>query len=123
MVKVSDVEPFNGMLAAPNALIATGGATTVMLAFEVLPVPPSVEVTCTLLFFTPAVVPDTSTETVHEALLAKVADDKLTEPLPATEVAVPPQVLFRFGVEATTKPAGKVSVNAMPFRAIAVFGF
>ena len=44
------------MLAAPNALMMTGGATTVMEALEVLPVPPSVEVTCTLLFFTPAVV-------------------------------------------------------------------
>jgi len=41
---VSDVEPFSGMLAAPNALMITGGATTVMEAFEILPVPPSVEV-------------------------------------------------------------------------------
>jgi len=56
-VKVSDVEPFSGTLAAPNALMITGAPTTVMLAFEVLPVPPSVEVICTLLFFTPAVVP------------------------------------------------------------------
>jgi hypothetical protein len=44
-VKVSDVEPFSGMLAAPNALIITGGVSTVTLAFEVFPVPPSVEVT------------------------------------------------------------------------------
>src|SRR5579864_3134068 len=45
MVKVREVDPFSGMLAAPNALIMTGGATTVMEALDVLPVPPLVEVT------------------------------------------------------------------------------
>src|SRR5882724_4771524 len=45
MVKLNEVEPFNGILAAPNALMITGGAVTVMLAFAVLPVPPSAEVT------------------------------------------------------------------------------
>ena len=45
MVKVKLVEPFSGMLAAPKALMITGGATTVIDALEVLPVPPSVEVT------------------------------------------------------------------------------
>ena len=40
------------MLAAPNALMITGGATTVIEAFVVLPAPPSVEVTWVLLFFT-----------------------------------------------------------------------
>ncbi len=47
MVKVKLVEPFSGMLAAPNALMITGGATTVICAFDVLPVKPptSVEVT------------------------------------------------------------------------------
>src|SRR5258708_161175 len=43
MVKVSEVEPFSEMLAAPKALMMTGGATTVIEALEVLPVPPSVE--------------------------------------------------------------------------------
>jgi len=57
MVKLSEVELFSGMLAAPNALMSTGGPTTVMDALEVLPVPPSVDVTRTLLFFRPAVVP------------------------------------------------------------------
>ena len=45
MVKLNEVEPFSGMLAAPKALLITGGATTVMEALEVFPVPPSVEVT------------------------------------------------------------------------------
>src|SRR6185312_13871569 len=57
MVKLRDVEPFSGMLAAPNALSMTGGATTVTDALEVLPVPALIEVTWTLLFFTPPVVP------------------------------------------------------------------
>ncbi len=123
MVKLKLVEPFSGMLAAPNALIMTGAPTTVMEAFDVLPVPPSVEVTCTLLFFTPAVVPWTFTETVQLALAANVPADKLTEPDPAAAVAVPPHVLFRFGVEATTSPAGKLSVKAIPVRLRLVFGF
>src|SRR5712671_885880 len=103
------------MLAAPNALMITGGATTVILALEVFPVPPSVEVTCTLLFFTPAVVPVTFTLKVHEVLIASVAPARLTVPEPATAVIVPPpQLPVRpFGV-ATTKPAGSVSVNATP---------
>jgi hypothetical protein len=123
MVKLSDVEPFSGMLAAPNALLITGAPTTVMLAFEVLPVPPSVELTVTLLFFTPAVVPCTLTDTVHDALAASVPADRLTELDPATEVAVPPQVLFRFGVAAMTMPAGRLSVNASPFNATPVLEF
>lgn len=45
MVKVTDVVPFSGMLPAPNAFAIVGGATTVIDALEVLPVPPSVEVT------------------------------------------------------------------------------
>src|SRR5437868_561389 len=110
------------MLAAPNALMITGGATTVTDAFEVLPVPPSVDVTCTLLFFTPAVVPVMFTETVQLAVNASVPADRLTEPEPATAVAVPPQVLLSpFGV-ATTVPAGRVSVNATPVSATLVFG-
>jgi hypothetical protein len=82
-----------------------------MEAFDVLPVPPSVEVTVTLLFFTPAVVPCTFTVTVQEPLAATVPPDKLTVEDPATAVAVPPQGLVRaFGV-ATTNPSGKLSVN------------
>src|SRR6266852_3184496 len=115
MVKVKLVVPLSGMLAAPNALMITGGATTVTLAFEVLPVPPSVDVTCTLLFFAPAAVPVTFTLKVHDALVAKVAPDRVTLPEPAVAVIVPPpQLPVRpFGV-ATTRPAGSVSVNAIP---------
>jgi hypothetical protein len=116
-VKLSEVEPFSGMLAAPKALMITGGATTVIEALEVLPVPPSVEVTWTLLFFTPAVAPVTFTETVHDALAATVPAERLMLDDPATAVAVPPQVLVNALGVATTKPDGKLSVNARPVSA------
>ena len=45
IVKLSEVVPFSGMLAAPNPFAILGGATTVMDALELLPVPPSVDVT------------------------------------------------------------------------------
>ena len=78
IVNVRLVVPFSGMLAAPKAFAIVGGATTVMLANAVLPVPALVEVTWTLLFFTPAVVPCTFTETVQLAFLISVAPLKDT---------------------------------------------
>jgi hypothetical protein len=122
MVKLKLVEPFNGIEAAPNALEIVGGPTTVMEALEVLPVPPFVELTVTELFFTPAVVPVTLTVTVQFALAATVPPVKLTEEDAAVAVAVPPQVLFRPEGVATTKPAGRLSVNARPFKAELVLG-
>src|SRR5216684_7375709 len=122
MVKVSEVEPFSGMLAAPNALMITGGAATVMLALEVLPGPLSVAVTCTLLFFPPEVVPVTFKDTVQEVLMARVPADKLKEPAPATAVVVPPQVLVKPLGVATTSPAGRLSVNASPVSGMVLAG-
>jgi len=122
MVKLRLVEPFNGMLPVPNALLMRGGATTVIEALAVLPVPPSVELTVTLLVFAPAVVPVTFTDTMQLALDDTVPPDKLTEPDPLTAVAVPPQVLFKFAGEATTRPAGRLSVKPIPVSAIPVFG-
>ncbi|HSJ42114.1 MAG TPA: hypothetical protein VK955_13830, partial [Xanthobacteraceae bacterium] len=95
---------------------------TVTDAFDVLPVPPLVELTCTLLFFVPGVVPITLTTTVHEALAATVALARLADEAPAIAVAVPPQVFVNpFGV-ATTKPAGRLSVNATPVCGPLAFG-
>jgi hypothetical protein len=118
---------FRATLVGLKLLLMVGGATTVKLALEVLPVPPSVEVTWTLLFFTPAVVPVTSTEKVQEDPAAgdavKVPPAKLMLPLPAVAVIVPlPQEPVTLGVEATVTPAGKLSVNATPLRATLVFG-
>jgi hypothetical protein len=122
MVKVTVVVPFSGMLAAPNPLLIVGGATTVTVALAVLLLPPSVELTCTELFLSPAVVPCTLTETAQEALAATVPPDRLTELAPPVAVGVPPQVLLRFGVEATTSPAGKLSVNDSPVSVTLLFG-
>ena len=115
IVNVKLVVPFSGMLAAPKAFAIVGGATTVMDAFDVLPVPAFVEVTWTLLFFTPAVVPWTSIETVQLAPGISVAPLNDTDEDPPIAVAMLPQLLLRFGEEATTNPAGRLSVNATPF--------
>jgi len=122
-VKLNEVEPFSGTLAAPNALMITGGATTVMLAFEVLPVPPSVEIICTLLFFTPDVVPWTVIDTTHAALVAMFPAERLTCPEPGTAVTGPPQELVKLLGLATTRPAGRLSVKATPVSATPTFGF
>src|SRR5215470_15749119 len=122
MVKVTVVVPFSGMLLAPKALLIVAGATTVTVAFAVLLLPPSVELTCTELLLSPAIVPCTFTETAHEALVASVPPDRLTELAPPVAVAVPPQVLFRLGVDATTSPAGRLSVNANPVSVTLLFG-
>ena len=50
MLNVSDVVPFSGIVAAPNALAIEGGEATVRLALAVLPVPPLVEVTAPVVF-------------------------------------------------------------------------
>src|SRR5258708_29325777 len=119
MVKVKLVEPPRGMVAAPKAVVITGGATTVIVALDVFPVPPSVDVTCTLLLITLAIVPVTFTVMVHEVLEARVPLASLTVPDPATAVAVPPHPVLTspFGV-ATTRPTGRLSVNAIPVSAM-----
>jgi hypothetical protein len=126
-VKLSVLLPFNATLVGLNDLLTVGGATTVIEAFDVFPVPPSVEVTCTLLFFTPAVVPLTLTEKLQDDPTAGVAvsvpPDRLTLPLPAVAVIVPlPHVPVNALGVATTRPAGKLSVNATPLSATLVFG-
>lgn len=95
---------------------------TVRLALAVVDVPPGVEATCTLLFLTPTVVPVTFSDIVQLAKFARLPPDRLAEPDPATAVAVPVQVLLRpLGVE-TTRPAGKVSVNATAVSVLPVPG-
>ena len=116
MVNVSEVVAFSAMLAGLNTLAIEGGATTLMLAEAVPPVPPSVEVTLpVVLFLVPAVVPVTFTANVQELLAAIVPPERLTAPEPAVAVTVPlPQVpVSPFGVE-TTRPAGSASLNATP---------
>lgn len=114
MVKVSvEVAPA-AIEVGLNAFAMDGCAITVIDAFAFTPAPPLVEVMGTVLFFTPAVEPVTLTETVQLAPGASVAVAKLTTDPPGVAEGVPLQVLFRLGVAATTKPAGKVSVKVTP---------
>src|SRR5215472_13801939 len=70
IVKVTVVVPFSEMLAAPNALLIVGGATTFTVAVLLdRPVPPSVELIApAVLLASPATVPVTLTVSVQEAL-------------------------------------------------------
>jgi hypothetical protein len=126
MVKVSEVEPLTGIDAAPNALLIDGGesAVAVIVAVAVLPVPPLVELTGpVVLVKTPAVVGLTLTVIRHDALAAIDPPVRVTVPLPAVAVAVPPQLLLSpFGI-ATGRPAGSASVNATPVSAVEALGW
>src|SRR5439155_23665042 len=90
MVNVTLVEPLSGMLAAPNALLMVGGATTVRVAvLLVAPAPVSVELIApVVLDFVPAVVPVTFTPMEHEPLDPSVPPVKpmLLEPAVADNV-------------------------------------
>lgn len=124
IVKVSEVVAFRAIVEGLKTLAIDGGASTSTLAVAVLPVPPSVEVTLpVVLVCFPAAVPVTFTENVQLLLRAIVPPLRLIEFEPATAVIVPaPQVPVRpFGVE-TTRPAGRVSVNATPVSPTVVFG-
>jgi hypothetical protein len=116
-VKVNEVEPPSGIDAAPKALMITGGATTVMVAVAVLPVPLLAEM-LTELFFTPAEVPVTLTTTVQLPLAAMVPPDRPTVPDPAAAVAVPLQVDVSPLDVATRSPAGRESEKVTPVMAV-----
>jgi hypothetical protein len=128
IVKVSVVVLLTGTFPAPKAFEIVGGATTVSVAvLLVVPVPPSVEVIGpVVLLLVPGLLPVTSTEMLHvdpaPGDAVNVPPDKLMLPLPPAAVTVPPQELVMFGVEATTKPEGKLSLKASPLSALAVFG-
>jgi hypothetical protein len=120
MVKLSEVVPFSAIVVGLNPSAKTGGATTAILAVAVLPVPPLVEPTVTLLFFAPAVVPVTFKLSVQEAPAASVSPDRLTADEPVAAAAVPVQVVVKPLGVATTRPVGKLSLNPTPLSAIAV---
>lgn len=99
------------------------GVSTVSEALEVLPVPPFVEETVTLLFLTPAVEPCMFTENVQDPPPVSDAPERLTMEDPAVAVIVPPPQLpvNPFGV-ATTKPAGKLSVKEISANVVLELG-
>jgi hypothetical protein len=108
------VVPFKATVGPVNALLIPGGATTVMFAFAVFPVPPSFDVTVTLLVIAAAIIPVTFSVIVHIPFAGIVPPVSDTVPDAAVAVTDPPHMPpSPFGV-ATTRPAGKVSVNATP---------
>ncbi len=94
------------------------------VAEAVLPVPPLVELTLpVVLSLEPEVVGVTSTLTAHELFAEIVPPLRLIEVLHAVGVNVPPlHVLLAFGVAATCRPPGKVSLTATPLKAVPVLG-
>jgi hypothetical protein len=125
IVKVSDVVAFSAIVAGLNTFAIDGGATTLMLAEAVPPVPPSLEVTLpVVLFCNPAEIPVTFTEKVQEAFAARLPPDKLITFVPAVAVIVPPpQVpVWPLGVE-ITRPAGNGSLRPTPVSAMVVLLF
>ena len=56
-------------------------------------------------------------------MAASVPSERPTVPDPAVAVAVPPHVLVKPGVVATTSPAGRLSTKARPLSAVLTFGF
>jgi len=129
MAKVKAETPFTVIDVGLKAFVIDGGATTVSVAVLLLaPAPPSVElIVPVVLDLDPAVVPVTSAENVHVEPVpgdaVRVPPARLILALPAVAVMVPlPQVPVTLGVEATVRPAGKVSVKVTPLRALALFG-
>jgi hypothetical protein len=115
--------PVEDVLTCFNSDMAGVGAFTRSEAEAVFPVPAVVEVTVTELFLSPAVVPVTFTEIVQDAFAARLNPLKLTVELPATAVMVPPPQVVDWPLGlATTNPAGRLSVNATPLKAVPVFG-
>src|SRR5260370_25587509 len=116
MVKVSDVVVFSAMVAGLKALAIEGGATTVMEAEAVPPAPPSVEVTLpVVLFWSPALVPVTSTENVQPLLAARVAPSTKEHIFHLKALFILPcRLLLRANSTATTRPVGSVSPKPSP---------
>jgi hypothetical protein len=118
------VWPFTTGLTLNETDVAVVLGTMVILADAVPPGPDSVAVTApVVLFFTPAVVEKTLTEKLQLALAARAPPVKVILPEPGVAVIIPsPHVpVSPFGV-ATTKPAGRLSVNPTPLSAIPLLG-
>jgi hypothetical protein len=103
-------------------LAMLGGATTVMLAEAVLPVPALLELTLPVVFVnTPADAPPTVTLNIQLPLGATDAPVSEIVRVAATVVTVPPQAEKL--PSATLNPAGSTSVNATPVIVVEAFKF
>src|SRR5258705_2174352 len=113
MVKLNKVVPFVVTLSVRRSLLIVGGKPTPKVADAELPMPPLVELTVpVLLRYEPTTELVTFTLTVQKLLIGIAPPVRETLPEPTAAVAVPPQVLVRPLGLATTRFAGKLSVNA-----------
>jgi hypothetical protein len=112
-------------LVGANALLIVGGATTVKVAEAVPPVPLVALTLPVVLTLLPAVAAVTLTETAQVALTASEPPLRLNEVEPeVAPLTDPPQLLLRFGIEATCKPAvARLSVTATLVCVIVADGF
>src|SRR5579859_3613914 len=118
-VNVSEVLPPSGMVAAPKTLATPGGAMTSSVSVLLgAPGPLSLaEMGPVVLLLTPTVVPLRFTRMEQVGLAAgSVPPVKVIVAEPAVAVTVPPQLLLRPLGVATTRPAGRLSVKAIPVR-------
>jgi hypothetical protein len=114
-VKLSEVDPLRGIVAALKALVIVGTAATLRFAVAAFPVPPFVDVAEAVTFVKlPATLPVTDTLNWHWLAVLMVAPDN-TIPVGAVVVSVPPQTVAE--AFATVIPVGSVSENATPVRA------
>ena len=112
------------MLGLSNDLVnvgATTGVEMVSVAVPVLPVPRLVVVTAPVVLVKTVPLTEfevTTTVMVQVPPAAIEPPVRLTLPLPAVAVSVPPHVFVAAGVAATVMPAGKVSLMARPAPAV-----
>jgi hypothetical protein len=120
MVNLSVLVVPSGIMKAPKAFEIEGGATTVIEAEAVLPLPPSVELIFpVVLFFTPNVVPVTTTVKMHVPFAGTVSGNSVT--LPGVIDAKSAHVIEVMGAEAE-RPGGMLSLNVTLVSGTA-FGF
>lgn len=121
MVKLNNVVPFWATVSGRKSLLMVGGNATNRVADAAPPVPPFVLLTGPVLFrYEPVKGLVTFAVTVQELLVGIVPPVSDWLPEPADAVAVPPQLLVSPLGVATTRFAGKLSVNATPWRGTAL---
>jgi hypothetical protein len=115
MVKLNNVVPFTVTVLGKNSLLMVGGKATDRVAEAEFPLPPSFEATGPVVFgYDPVKALVTLTLTAQELFAATVPPVRETLADPSGAEAVPPQVLASEPGVATTRLAGKLSVNARP---------
>ena len=126
-VKVKVLVSPTRIVFGPKALLMAGGATTIRLAvLEVVPVPPSLEVTTeVVLSLEPWAVPRTRTLTVQVApeRMLPLLKVRLVALEDGAKVGVPQPTALAVGVVQTARPVGRLSVNATPVRVVPALGF